>query len=297
MTGSLRVSTAAVNIRRYSTLMDFRDHADELVKAAVAAHSQLLLLPELLCVGLLWSDQRAASTPAVNVKELYRRVLNPQFSDYCEVLSDLARRHQVAIAGASYWHEREGKAVNTALCCRPDGSVGYQDKLHPTRPERAIDTAGGDEIKLFEVNGVKIAMIVCYDVQFPELSRKLVDAGADVILVPSLTDMRGYWRVRLCAQARAIENQVFTCVSPLVGNLGIPFDRSPNRCGRPLFACPIDNRFNVEDGILLQGAMDTENLVHATLDFEMLQRSRTKSEITQRVDRRAELYARPVSSA
>jgi predicted amidohydrolase len=97
-------------------------------------------------------------------------------------------------------------------------------------------------VSLFEVDGIKVRMLICYDIQFLELARKLADGGAERIVVPSLTDIRGYWRVRYCAQARAIENQIFTCVSPLVGNLGIPADRDVERRGKSLVTCPIDNR-------------------------------------------------------
>jgi predicted amidohydrolase len=292
MTAQLCISVAAVGIRRYTAFEEFERHIEPLVAEASAAGSDLIVLPELLCVGLLWTDGKAGTTDTSTVKALYWRALTPLFPRYQGALSDLARRHRIAIAGASYWHQRDGKAVNTALWCQTDGTVNHQDKLHPTKPEQAIDTVGGDELRLFELNGIKVGLLVCYDIQFPELSRKLVDGGAELIVVPSLTDSRGYWRVRHCAQARAIENQIFTCVAPLIGNLGIPVDRSPERHGRPFVACPIDNRFRVEDGILIEGPMDVEGVVHSRLDVDALRLSRSKSEITQLNDRRPDLYAR-----
>ena len=297
MTAQLRTSVAAVGIRKYSSLNEFRNHIEPLISDAAAAGSALIVLPELLCIGLLWSDSGAGSTDTTTVKALYRRALNPIYPHYRDALSDLARRHRIIIAGASFWHQRDGRAVNTAFWCRPDGTVSYQDKLHPTKPERAIETSGGDEVRLFEVDGIKVGMLICYDIQFPELSRRLADGGAELIVVPSLTDLRGYWRVRHCAQARAVENQLFTAVAPLVGNLGIPVDRTPDRHGRPLVACPIDDRFRMDDGVLAQGAIDIECVVHATLDFGTLRLSRTKSEITQMKERRPDLYSRPLVQA
>jgi predicted amidohydrolase len=135
-----------------------------------------------------------------------------------------------------------GRLRSHHTCAYGQHTRSTQDKLHPTRLEQAIETRGGSDVNLFEVDGIKVGMLICYDIQFPELARKLADGGAEIIVVPSLTDIRGYWRVRYCAQARAIENQIFTCVSPLVGNLGIPADRDVERRGKSLVACPIDNR-------------------------------------------------------
>jgi predicted amidohydrolase len=294
MSTRLNVSVAAIGIRRYPSLDSCRLHLDTLAAAAVAAGSSLLLLPELLCVGLLWTDPEAGATTTALVKALYRRVLNPLFPAYRDMLQALSRKHQISIAGASYWHERDGAAVNTAFLCHPDGSVGMQDKLHPTRAEQAIDTVGGNDVRLFELEGVKIGLLICYDVQFPELSRSLVDAGIELLLVPSLTDTRGYWRVRHCAHARAVENQIFVCVSPLIGSLGIPGDRPVERHGAALVTCPIDNRFGIDDGTYAQSSYDTETVLNAVLDLETLRRSRVKSEIMQLRDRRPELYARGI---
>ena len=292
MGAELKVSVSALGIRRYPSLEACRLHLDPLVAAAAAAGSSLLLLPELLCVGLLWMDPAAGGTTRAGVKALYQRVLTPLFPAYGELLRDLAREHRIHLAGASCWHERDGVALNTAFWCRPDGSVDCQDKLHPTRAEQAIDTVGGNDIRIFELDGARIGLLICYDIQFPELARGLVDAGVEVLLVPSLTDTRGYWRVRHCAHARAVENQLFVCVSPLIGNLGIPTDWPVERHGAPLITCPIDNRFGIDDGTYAQGAYDSETLVHASLDRDTLQRSRVKSEIMQLKDRRPDLYGR-----
>jgi predicted amidohydrolase len=286
------VSSAAVGIRRYSNIAACREHLDGIAREAVAAGSRLLVLPELLCSGLLWTDRAAADSDVPHVAELYRRVLTPMYPAWRDLLSNLAVRHGLTIAGATFWHVAEGRALNTGLWCRPDGSVLEQDKLHPTRPERAIGTVGGDDVHVVDVEGHRAAMLICYDIQFPEVARWLTLAGVELLVVPSLTDARGECRVRLCAQARAVENQLFVCIAPLVGNLGIPREASPERRGTALIACPIDNRFGVESGVLATGGPDAEGLANATLDFGLLRQSREKSEITQLLDRRPELYAR-----
>ena len=79
---------------------------------------------------------------------------------------------------------------------------------------------GGDELKIFDTDVGKIGILVCFDVEFPELSRLLVDRGMQILFVPFLTDTKnGYLRVRRCAQARAIENECYVAISGSVGNL------------------------------------------------------------------------------
>jgi predicted amidohydrolase len=252
----------------------------------------LLLLPELTCLGLLWGDPAAGETTVPAVAELYRRRLTPLFHDYCETLREIARGHRIAVAGASFWHVEDGHGRNSAFVALPDGTLLRRDKLHPTRPEQAIDTSGGTEISAFDLAGVRLGMAICYDVQFPELTRHLVAEGIEVLLVPSLTTTRGAWRVRHSAHARAVENQIYVCVSPIVGDLGIPVDYPVVATGGAFVACPIDNRFGIADGTYARAASDQESLLHVTLDLARLRLSRAKAEIRQLADRRPDLYAR-----
>lgn len=292
MTDTLPISVATVAIRRYPDLAAFGAHIDALAVEAAAEGSKLLLLPELTCVGLLWGDPSAAQTKVPEVGDLYRRHLTPLLRCYCDTLLDIARRHNIALAGASFWHEEEGRGVNSGFIALPDGHIVRQDKLHPTKPEQAVGTIGGMELQGFEVGGVRMGLVICYDVQFPELTRHLVADGIEVLLVPSLTTDRGYWRVRHSAHARAVENQIYVCVSPIVGDLGIPADYPVRGVGGAFVACPIDNRFNIDDGTYARAAMNSEGLLHVALDLARLRLSRARSEIRQLADRRPDLYAR-----
>jgi predicted amidohydrolase len=290
MTDAVAISVAAVGIHRYARVEECGQHVRALAARAATAGSSLLLLPEFLCVGLLWTDGQAGATDNAHVRALYQRVLTPLLPAYRDMLASAAVASRITIAGASFWHERDGHGVNTGFWCRPDGSILTQDKLHPTRPERTIGTVGGDSLALLELQGVKLGMAICYDVQFPEVARAFADSGVEILLVPSLTDRRGYWRVRHCAHARAIENQTFVCVAPLLGNLGIPVDRPIQGHGAALVACPIDNRFALDEGTLAGGRQDLEGLIHVVLDLGTLRRSRASAEIMPLADRRPDLY-------
>jgi predicted amidohydrolase len=292
MTETLPISVATMAIRRYKDIPAFQMHIDTLAAEGADRGSRVLLLPELTCVGLLWGDPEAGETTTAGVANLYRRRLTPLLRPYEDALRAVAQRRQLALAGATFWHEEEGRGVNSAFVAFPDGTVQRQDKLHPTRPEQAIGTVGGESLQTFEIDGIRIGLLICYDIQFPELTRHLVAEGIQVLLVPSLTTERGYWRVRHCAHARAVENQIYVCVSPLIGDLGIPTDHPVQGCGSAFVACPIDNRFNIDDGTYARGSANGESLLHVSLDMERLELSHNRSEIRQRADRRPVLYAR-----
>lgn len=291
MIAELKVSLATMPILRYGSLDEFTGYVDDYAQESAAAGSRVLLLPELACVGLLWSDPDAAQIDAPHVGAFYRKVLTKQLRAYREALSGIAQRRGIWIAGATFWHERDMAGVNTGFVVSPEGSVAEQDKLHPTRPEKAIGTEGGNALQSFTIDGVKVGLLVCYDVQFPELTRHLVEEDIKVLFVPSLTSDRGYWRVRHAAHARAIENQIYVCVSPLIGDLGIPFDRPLQCTGGAYITCPIDNRFGFVDGSYARAASNVEGILHAALDLGKLQLSREKSEIRQLADRRPDFYA------
>lgn len=296
MTSELNVSVATMAIHRYENVAQFEAHVDHLAGLAQAQGSELLLLPELTCVGLLWSAPEAEKIGLNEVSRAYRDILSPLLASYREALMSVAGRRGLVIAGASFWHEDAKRGYNTGFVVYPDGRILSQDKLHPTRGEKAIETSGGSSLATFDVNGVTVGMLICYDLQFPELGRFMVENGVEVLLVPSLTDERGVWRIRHAAHARAVENQMFVCVSPIVGDLGIPHERPLHACGGAFVACPIDNRFAIEDGTLARANENVEGLLHVRLDLELLRKSRERAEITHLNDRRPDLYAQLGSS-
>src|SRR5579859_6193113 len=115
VTSALAVSVATLGIRRYGTFDQFRNHIESNVRQAAEAGSRLLLLPELVCVGLLWMDEQAASTTVSQVSALYHRALTPRFGEYEQVLSRLAVQYEITVAGASFWLERGGKGANVGF--------------------------------------------------------------------------------------------------------------------------------------------------------------------------------------
>ncbi|MDV7398540.1 nitrilase-related carbon-nitrogen hydrolase, partial [Arthrospira platensis SPKY1] len=114
----------------------------------------------------------------------------------------------------------DNNLYNVGYLCKRDGGTERFEKIHVTPDEaRVWGLQGGHSIKTFNTDCGKIGILICYDVEFPELSRILADEGMNILFVPFLTDTQnGYSRVRNCAQARAIENECYVAIAGSVGN-------------------------------------------------------------------------------
>lgn len=179
----------------------------------------------------------------------------------------LAARHGVHILAASAPFRRDdGSFVNRARLFAPNGRVGIQDKLVMTRFEREEwHVSPGGPLRLFETALGRIGVTICYDSEFPLLGRALAEAGCEVLLVPSCTDSEaGYWRVRLGAQARALEGQMVTVQSPTVGDAPWSPAIDVNRGAAGIYGPP-DKGFP-EDGVIALGAMDRPGWVLGKVD-------------------------------
>lgn len=287
---SLRTSIVTLKLRPYADIDAYLAHIEKYVAEAKEKGSDVVLFPELGNVGLLFTDPTAAARDARDMGPAYAEVLTPFYEPFKQGLIELARKYDIVIIGPTFWHKTDGEGRNTAIVALPDGSIYRQDKIHMTRSEQAIMTAGGSQIGTFEVNGIKAGLLICYDSQWPELARPIAEAGAQVLFVPSLTTWRGYWRVRYATQARAQENQMYVCVATIVGELAMPASYPMVCHGRPYVTCPIDNVFAVENGLYAEGPTDQEGIMTVDLDLDLVERSRAKGEIRNVLDRRHDLY-------
>ncbi|QCI95141.1 carbon-nitrogen hydrolase family protein [Novosphingobium sp. EMRT-2] len=181
--------------------------------------------------------------------------------------ADLAARHGMHILAASAPRkDADGRFRNAARLFAPNGRIGVQDKLVMTRFEHEQwGIAAGTGLKLFETALGRLAVNICYDSEFPLLARALVEAGAEVILVPSCTDsLHGYWRVRIGAQARALEGQCYTVQSPTVGEAAWSPAVDVNRGAAAVYGPP--DRGMPADGVLAIGTENAPGWVFAEID-------------------------------
>ncbi len=291
---TLSVAATQFELRPERTFDDFEEHLTGLVRAAAADGAEVVLLPELTTMGLLASLPEAEHLTVDDLDEAYRSVFPSYTGRFVDAIVRVASDLGVVVVGSHFRETETGAHRNTAYVAHPDGRVEQQDKLHLIPQERSLGTEAGDAVLITEINGMRTAVQICADIEFPEVSRHLAKRGVDLILVPSLTwNRRGAQRVRYGAHARAMENQVYVAVSTLVGSSGLPRDGAMHGTGHALVAMPLERRFGDNEGIVVAHDDDgSEGFVIARLDSALLEESRAQPEPPGFRYRREDLYAR-----
>jgi len=276
MSDRIRVASLQYYIRPVRTFDDFCDQVVGLVETAADYKCKLVVFPEYFTIQLLTLGDLKRPMP-VQV-----RALAQQRERYVELLSGLARKHALYIAGGTIPAVDEGddeKVFNECCFFAPSGDVGVQGKLHMTRFEvEDWFVSPRSRLNVFDTEFGAVAITICYDVEFPELARAAARHGANIILAPSCTDDRqGYFRVRYCAHARAIENQVYVVLSSTVGSLPMVPAVSMN-WGQAAILTPSDFAFS-RDGIMAEGTPNQEMMVIGELNLETITLSRTSGTV------------------
>lgn len=280
---SIRVSCVQYRMRKIDDFESFARQVGYFADVAAGYGSDFVLFPELLTAQLM--SFLEVKTPLEAIRRL---------TDYTEQLDELfvrlARDLQISIIGGSHPTTVGDHIENISSLYLPDGKVHRQPKLHITPNERrwwGID--GGSTLQVFETPKARVGILICYDVEFPEAARYLADQGAEVIFVPFCTDERqGYLRVRYCAQARAVENQVYVACAGTVGNLPDTENMDIQYAQSAVFS-PSDFAF-ARDGILVEAGANTEMIITTDLDFEALEEAINAGSVRQRADRRPDLF-------
>ena len=266
----LRVATAQYFIRPVRSFDDFGEQVAAVVETAGSQGygARLLVLPEYLTIQLLALDR---STAPITEKV---RGLAGYLDRYVDLFRGLAKANDLYIVGGTIPVIEGERVFNDAYLFAPSGEVATQGKLHMTRWEREEwRVSERDRLRVFQTDFGKIAIAICYDVEFPEIIRAVAREDIDVLCVPSCTDDRhGFFRVRYCAQARCIENQVYVLHSSTVGGLPRVPDAALNY-GQAAILTPCDFAF-ARDGILASGTPNNEDLVIGDLDLAVLKEAR-----------------------
>lgn len=233
------------------------------VDEAAAAGAALAVFPEYGAMELASLDPATMGDLAGSLASV--AALLPQVD---ALHAQLAARTGLHILAASAPYQRaDGAYVNRARLFTPAGKVGVQDKLIMTRFEREEwGVSGGAPLRLFETSLGKIGISICYDSEFPLLARALVEHGMELLLVPSCTEAAlGYWRVRLGAQARALEGQCYVVHSPTVGHAEWSPAVDANRGAAAIYGPP--DRGFPDDGVVALGEMDAAQWVLGDVDL------------------------------
>ncbi len=289
--GRLRVAGVQYFIRPITTFEQFRDQVCGLLETAADYRCKLVVFPEyftvqLLCLGDIRRPMR------VQIRDLARQV--PVF---IELMASQARKHGLHIVAGTIPVGDPGsdRVYNRSYFFDPNGNHGTQGKMHMTRFEsEEWEVAAESTLRIFETAFGRLVIAICYDVQFPEIARAAARQGAHILVVPSCTDDRqGFWRVRYCAHARAIENQMYVIQASTVGSLPMVPAVSLNY-GQAAILTPSDFAFS-RDGILAEGNPNQEMMVIGDLDLEIIQEVRSSGTVLPLHDsaRTAELVATP----
>jgi predicted amidohydrolase len=281
-----RVCAVQYEMRKIRSWDEMCEQIEYFVDTADIYDSHLVVFPELFIAQMLSTLDRKLPLPEL-VGQLAE--LHPA---YLELFKELASTRQMLIvAGSVPVLQPDGSIRNVAHLFSHMGNVYTQEKLHLTPAESTYwGLSQGEGLKVFDTHLGRIAILICYDIEFPELSRMLVDAGVDLIVVPFATDERkSYQRVRYCAQARAVENTVYVV---LAGNVGA-LPRSPAMSlnfGQAAILTPSDFAWPL-NAIAAEGIINTQTVVITDIDLGALEIEREVANVRPLVDRRPDIYS------
>ena len=283
----IRIAAVQYQMESVSGWSEFEDQVRYILAAAAEYQPEFVLLPEIFTAQLLSFIGRR------DVRDAVRR-LDRYTPRYIGLMQSIVKEHGFHLIAGSHPTLRGDALYNTAYMFLPNGDYQTQDKIHRTRWEKEKwDTTAGDTLTVFDTVYGKIAILICYDIEFPELARAVCEAGAEILFVPSCTDDRqGYWRVRYCCHARAIENQVYVALTGTVGHL--PVAGLGLNYGQAGILTPSDFPFS-RDGIAAEGVPNTEQIVIADVDLADLAESRLNGTTIPVLDKRRDVYERAVA--
>lgn len=288
----IRVATLQYFIRPVASFEQFADQIRGLVETAGDYKCNLLVFPEYFTIQLMTLGNIKAPV------EEQVRGLSRQVPRFVELMSGLAKSAKLYIVAGSIPvmdDPDNGQVFNDCFFFGPNGEHHVQGKLHMTRWEReAWFVSPRDKLRLFETDFGTVAVNICYDVEFPEIARQAARHNAQILVVPSCTDDRqGLLRVRYCAQARAIENNMYVVLSSTVGSLPMIPAVSLNY-GQAAILTPSDFPFS-RDGILAEGVVNQETMVIGDLNLQTIKQSHTDGTVLPLNDSKntAQLIADP----
>jgi predicted amidohydrolase/GNAT superfamily N-acetyltransferase len=279
----VRLGLIQWQMRHYNGLDELMQQVEFFVDAVSGYRADFALFPEFINAPLMAENNHLSEADAI--RELAKHTEN-----IIHKFSELSISYNINIITGSMPEVVGGKLYNVGYLCRRDGSVEKYEKLHVTPDEvRIWGLAGGKVLKSFDTDCGRIGILICYDAQFPELSRLLADEGMDILFVPFLTDTQnGYSRIRNCAQARAIENECYVAIAGSVGNLPKVHNMDIQFAQSMVFT-PCDFAFPT-NGIEAEATPNTEMILIADVDLDLLRELNHSGSVRNLKDRRKDIY-------
>ncbi|MCB0479952.1 MAG: bifunctional GNAT family N-acetyltransferase/carbon-nitrogen hydrolase family protein [Flavobacteriales bacterium] len=279
----VRLGLIQWQMRPYNGLDDLLQQAEFFIDAVSGYRSDFALFPEFFNAPLMADNNHLSEADAIRELSKHTDAIVAKFSE-------LAISYNINIISGSMPEMKDNVLRNVGYLCKRDGTVESFTKLHVTPDEERVwGLQGGSEIKVFDTDCGKIGILICYDVEFPELSRLLANDGMDILFVPFLTDTQnGYSRVRNCAQARAIENECYVAIAGSVGNLPKVHNMDIQYAQSMVFT-PCDFAFPA-NGIKAEATPNNEMILICDVDIDLLRHLHQFGSVRNLKDRRLDIY-------
>lgn len=279
----VRLGLIQWQMRLYKNFDEVMEQAEYFIDAVSGYRADFAMFPEFFNAPLMAENNHLPESEAI-------RELAKHTSAIVSRFSELAISYNINIITGSMPEMVDNQLYNAGYLCKRDGGVDRFEKIHVTPDEAKVwGLKGGNSLRTFNTDCGKIGILICYDVEFPELSRLLADEGMDILFVPFLTDTQnGYSRVRNCAQARAIENECFVAIAGSVGNLPKVHNMDIQYAQSMVFT-PCDFAFPT-NGIKAEATPNTEMILLADVDIDMLRELNQFGSVRNLKDRRSDIY-------
>jgi predicted amidohydrolase len=270
-------------MRNYKDFDELMNQAEYFIDAVSGYRADFALFPEFFNAPLMAEYNHLSEAQAIRKLAEYTEQIVQKFSE-------LSISYNINIITGSFPEIVDGKLFNAGYLCRRDGSIERYEKIHVTPDEaRVWGMQGGRHIQTFDTDAGKIGVLICYDVEIPELSRILAEDDMEILFVPFLTDTQnGYSRVRHCAQARAIENECYVAIAGSVGNLPKVHNMDV-QFAQSMVLTPCDFAFPAT-GIKAEATPNTEMILFADVDLDLLKELNQLGAVRNKKDRRTDLY-------
>ncbi|MCB0476324.1 MAG: bifunctional GNAT family N-acetyltransferase/carbon-nitrogen hydrolase family protein, partial [Flavobacteriaceae bacterium] len=280
----VRLGLVQWQMRLYKDLNELMQQAEYFVDAVSGYRSDFALFPELFNAPLMAEYNQLSEPEAIRMLASFTEEIKNRFSE-------LAITYNINIITGSMPELVDNHLYNVGYLCKRDGGIERFEKLHVTPDEAKVwGLQGGNTLKTFDTDCGKIGILICYDIEFPELSRLLAIEKMDILFVPFLTDTQnGYSRVRNCAQARAIENECYVAIAGSVGNLPKVHNMDIQYAQAMVFT-PCDFSFP-SNGIKAEATPNTEMILIADVDIDMLRELHQFGSVRNLKDRRLDIYS------
>ncbi|MFT4585308.1 MAG: putative amidohydrolase/ribosomal protein S18 acetylase RimI-like enzyme [Gammaproteobacteria bacterium] len=280
----VRVGVVQWLMRTVSSFDEFLAQAESFVDSLSEYRADFVVFPEFFAMPLmgLGAVDAKASDAIRHLAEYTPRIV--------EALRSYAISYNVNIVGGSMPLYENNDIYNVAYLFQRNGRVDTQYKLHITPDERNYwMIRGGNDLRTFETDAGRVGILVCYDVEFPELARLQALQGMEILFVPIWTDTKNaFLRVQRCAQARAIENECYVVVAGSIGHLP-QIDHLDLQYAQSAVYSPSDFAFP-HDAVIAETTPNTEQVLVVDLNLDKLQELHNEGSVTNLVDRRTDLF-------